>query len=56
MLVQILFAKQAVTADGQAMVRGENDDRVFKLAKLTKCLQNAADVMVDRGNAGIIVV
>ncbi len=45
--VEALLAEQAVAADRQAVVGGEDDDRVFKLAAIFKGLDDAADVMVD---------
>ena len=52
MVVQVLFALQAVTSDGHAVVGRVEDVRVVQLAHRFEFLQHAADLNVDVLTAG----
>jgi len=45
-LVHVLLAAQAVAADGQPLIAGEDDHRVGRLARLFQGRQDAADLLV----------
>ena len=55
MIVKILLAKEAVAADGQAMVAGEYDERALVLAACLERVQDAADLGVEERDRGIVV-
>ena len=54
-LVEVLLAEQAVLAERQAVVAGEDDDGVVELAEFPKQLENASDVVVQAGDAGVVL-
>ncbi len=55
-VVEVLLAEQAVAADGDPLIRRENDDRVVGHAELAERLQQAPDVMVQPGDGCVVLV
>ena len=55
MVVEVLFAEEPVAADGQAMVAGEDDQRVVVLAARLQRLEDAADLGVEELDGGVVV-
>ena len=55
MIVQVLLAEQAVAADGQAGIAGEDDNRVRFEPRLAQRVQNAADLGIEERDEGVVV-
>ena len=47
MIVDVLFAEQAVAADGESMIAGEDDNRVLEFSRAFECGEDAADLRVQ---------
>ena len=55
MFVEILFAQQTVGTEREAVVTGEDDDCGGGVAGLVKGVEDASDLSVGGGDAGVIV-
>ena len=55
MLEDALLAEQAVAAECQAVIRGEDDDGVVRLAGLFECGENAADLFIEVCDQSIVL-
>jgi hypothetical protein len=53
-LVEVLFAEEPVLAKGEAVVAGEDDDRVVPFARGLELGEHPADVVVEAGDAGVV--
>ena len=54
-LVEVLFAEKPVLAEREAVVAAEDDDRVVPLAAGFQLGEDAPDVMIEAGDAGVVV-
>ncbi|MBA7709537.1 hypothetical protein ES703_118456 [subsurface metagenome] len=54
-LVEVLLTQQAVTAHGQAVVPGQNDNRVLRLSRFLQRTKHPSDLSVHVRNYGVVV-
>src|SRR5205814_1806314 len=53
-LVHVLFASEAVTADRQPVVAGKDNERVVRLIRGLERVHDAADLFVQVGDDGVV--
>src|SRR5439155_5539584 len=54
-VVEILLAEQAVTADGEAVIAAKDDQGILVLAACSERIEDAANLGVEEGDGGVII-
>ena len=54
MVVTVLFAEQTVLPDGESVVGGEDDERIFRQTRSFQGVQHLADLRVEVRDGSIV--
>ena len=55
MFVHVLFPEQTMSADGQAVIRGEDHDRLVSFTSALQCFENPTNLSIEVRDQGVLL-